>query len=270
MKKQLTATLAICCISFSLVLGQTRLEYGQNNYQENSKGIIYNKELGFYAKLQTRGFGLGASIGTIKTYYLTRFINIEIGSLRHIREYRQSFDFQAPATNRISRAFVFGKQNALYPLRIGFGEKRYLSEKAKQKGLAIGISYEAGPTLGLVKPYYLDLWQTEDSGLEYFIRSEKYTESNADVFLNVGRIYGASGFAKGISEMKIYPGAHAKLGIHFDWGAYDEMLKAVEAGAMVDFFFKEVPIMIETSDSDVKNTPLFLNLYLHFMLGKRW
>ncbi len=269
MKKQLVSIFAFSFLSLCFALGQTNLEYGRNNYQEN-KGIIYQKELGFYANLQTRGFGLGATIGAIKTYYLTRFINIEIGSLKHIREYRQSFDFQAPTTNRISRAFIFGKQNAFYPLRVGFGEKRYLSEKAKQKGLAIGITYEAGPTLGLLKPYYLDLWPNEIPGAEPYIRSEKYSSANESTFLNVGRIYGASGFGKGLGELKIMPGAHAKLAIHFDWGAYDEMLKGMEAGVMADFFFKEVPIMVETTDNNLRNTPLFLNLYLHFILGKRW
>ena len=41
-------------------------------------------------------------------------------------------------------------------LRVGMGAKRYFSEKAKRKGIAIGINYQAGVSLGLLKPYYLD------------------------------------------------------------------------------------------------------------------
>jgi hypothetical protein len=32
------------------------------------------------------------------------------------------------------------------------GEKKYFSEKAKRRGVAVGVNYEIGATLGLLKP----------------------------------------------------------------------------------------------------------------------
>ena len=261
---------AFWALTMPLLVGQEVLVPGENYYDE-SKGIIYNKELTFNFKLLTNGYAFGVDIGTLQTYYLTRFYSIEIGELKHPKEFRQSFDFRSPTTNRISRAFIFGKENTFIPLRLAYGEKRYLSEKAKHKGVAIGLSYAGGPSIGLLKPYYLDLLRFNDTGGEPFVRSERFTEENADYFLNTNNIYGSSGFARGLDEISIAPGVHAKFAVHFDWGAFDEFAKAIEAGVMVDYYFSRVPIMVDSPlVENAENKAVFINLYLNLQLGKRW
>lgn len=264
--------LIACILCVSTLYGQVSFEAGQNDYVDGNKGIVYNKEFTVDVKLHTNGFALGVNIGQLKSFYRTRFFNFEIGEIKHPKEFRQSFDFQTPVTSKVSRAFVFGKQNNFLVLRGGIGEKRYLSEKDKRRGLAVGISYEAGPSLGLLKPYYLELVRILEPGSEdYEIRSEKFSEENQDLFLGINSIYGSSGFTKGLSELSIMPGAHAKFAVHFDWGAFDEFVKAVEAGIMIDVYAKKVPIMVESElVSDSENRPLFINLYLNLQLGKRW
>ncbi|MEM8907273.1 MAG: hypothetical protein AAGD05_05450, partial [Bacteroidota bacterium] len=148
---------------------------------------------------------------------------------------------------------------------------RYFSEKAKEKGLAIGMSYVIGPSIGFLKPYYLDLFQLPNANGEQVITSEKYSDENADLFLNTGRIFGSSGFSKGLSEISILPGIHAKAGVHFDWGAFDEFVKAIEAGVMIDAYFQRVPLMVDNDEiENAENRPFFINLYLTLQLGKRW
>lgn len=251
---------------------QQVIEGNQNIYDE-SEGIIYNREFTVDVKLlQTNGFSVGVNIGQLKTYYLTRYFNFEFGELRHHKRFRQSFDFQQQAS-RISRAFVYGKQNNLYVLRGGFGEKRYLSEKAKRRGVAVGISYEGGVSLGILKPYYLELIRTTEPGSpqDFTIRSEKYSERNANTFLEISRIYGSSGFTEGLGEISAIPGAHGKFAMHFDWGAFDEFVKAIEAGVMVDVFLREMPIMVESPRvENSENRSVFINLYINLQLGKRW
>lgn len=261
---------ALSVFMMPMLFGQEVLVPGEN-YYEDKKGIVYSKELTVNFKLHTNGYSFGVDIGTLQTYYLTRFYSIEIGELKHPKEFRQSFDFRSPTTNRISRAFIFGKENTFIPLRVGFGEKRYLSEKAKRKGVAIGMSYAAGPSIGLLKPYYLDLLRFNDTGGEPYVRSERFSEENAAVFLNTNNIYGSSGFAKGLNEISVAPGAHAKFAIHFDWGAFDEFAKALDAGVMVDFYFRRIPIMVDSPIvENAENQSVFINLYLNLQLGKRW
>lgn len=265
--------LLMTVIMVSSLQAQKSIKFGEN-YYDDSKGTIYSREVTVDFKLHTNGFGLGVNIGELQTYYLTSFWNIELVEIKHPKEIRQSFDFQPTTNGKVSRAFIFGKQNNFYVLRGGFGQKRYFSEKAKRKGVAIGLSYEGGPSLGLLKPYYMELKYLEDQGIgnnDFVIRSEKFNEDNKDVFLDIGRIYGASSFAKGLSELSIIPGLHAKAALHFDWGAFDEFVKAVEAGIMVDFYFQNVPIMAENPGVvDAENRPLFINLFLNLQLGKRW
>ncbi|MCB0521797.1 MAG: hypothetical protein H6577_08625 [Lewinellaceae bacterium] len=228
-----------------------------------NKGIIYNKEFAIGLRLHTNGMAAGVSIGKIKTYYLTKYFHIELGELKHPKEIRQSFDAPSTLSGRISRAFKYGKQNNLYALRVGIGRKRYFSEKAKHKGVAVGISYELGPTLGLLKPYYLELRTEGGNSI-----SKKYSEQDAARFLDLTQIHGSSGWSKGFGEISLLPGAHGRAAVHFDWGAFDEYLKSVEAGIMVDVFTKKAPIMVE--QGGVENNQLFLNLFIHLQFGKRY
>jgi hypothetical protein len=253
------------------LLAQQTFDTNQNIYDEQ-KGIVYDREFTVDLKLHTNGYALGVNIAKLKSYYRTRFINFEIGEIKHPKEFRQSFDFQAQAA-KVSRAFVFGKQNNLLVLRGGLGEKRYYSQKARRKGLAIGLSYEGGASLGLLKPYYLELLRPSDPAdvQTFSIRSEQYTEENASIFLDISRIYGSSGFSRGLGEISVLPGLHGKAAVHFDWGAFDEFVKAMEAGIMVDVFFQNVPLMVESPlVGNSENRSFFINLYLNLQLGKRW
>ncbi len=272
MAQKIYLSFLLFAVALLPAMAQQTYDTGQNIYDE-SAGIVYDREFTVDVKLHTNGFALGANFARLKTYYLTRFFNIEIGEIKHPKEFRQSFDFQTPTAARVSRAFIFGKQNNFLVLRGGIGEKRYFSEKAKRKGLAVGISYEGGPSIGMLKPYYLELVRTDAPGEfdNFSIRSEKFSDENASTFLDISRIYGSSGFAKGLGEINFMPGLHGKFAVHFDWGAFDEFVKAIEAGIMIDAYFREVPIMVESDlVENTENKPLFINLYVNLQLGKRW
>lgn len=273
--RKINLFIVILTLATTYSFGQQYLPSGQNYYDDDLKGIVYNKEFTVDLKLHTHGFALGVNFGTLKTFYRTDFFNFEIGELKHPREVRQNFDFQPIPSGKVSRAFSFGKQNSFFVLRGGFGQKRYFSEKAKRRGLAIGLSYEAGPSLGLVKPYYLELIKLDtdpnDPSTNVNIVSERFSEDNLDEFLDANKIFGYSGFSKGLGEISVMPGGHAKFAVHFDWGAFDEFVKAIEAGVMVDFYFKKIPIMVESDRlNNIENQPYFFNLYLNLQLGKRW
>lgn len=253
----------IFTILFCTGLGLSAQEVIQpKQLDDASKGLIYNKEFAIGLRLHTNGLAAGLVFGKIKTYYLTKYFHVELGEMKHPKEIRQSFDAPSTLSGRISRAFKYGKQNNLYALRAGIGRKRYFSEKAKHKGVAVGVSYELGPTLGLLKPYYLELRSEGGNSV-----STKYSEKDANRFLDLTQIHGSSGWSKGLTEISLLPGAHGRAAVHFDWGAFDEYLKSVEAGIMVDVFTKKAPILVEREG--VENNQLFLNLFIHLQFGKR-
>lgn len=239
----------LCCLS---TLPQA---WAQANFDNSiRKGIIYDKELAFDFRIHTHGFfSFGVDVGTIKTYYKTQFYHFEVGGIKHPREYRQD-RLQAS----LSSSYIYGKQNNLYALRGGWGEKRYFSEKGENRGVAVGISYELGPSLGLLRPYYLDLELDGD------IKPMPYTPETASAFLDINRIQGASGIAYGWDDLKFRPGGHAFAGIHLDWGAFDKTVRALEVGVMADFYFGKVPIMVSED-----NRAYFINLFVNFQFGRR-
>jgi hypothetical protein len=234
--------------------------------EEPNKGVIYNKETTFDLRMHTRGLAVGLNFGKLRTYYLTRFYHIGIGELRNHKENRTSLD-QAGVGSSVSRPFVFGKQNNFYALRFGYGEKRYFSEKAKRKGVAVGISYQGGLSMGVLKPYYLNLYATENTGPFTSTVTVRYTEENAAAFLNPWNIFGAAPWTRGLGEIRFLPGIQTQVAVHFDWGAFDEYAKAVEAGIMLDLYFRDVPIMVD--QPGIENRPFFLNLFINLQFGKR-
>ena len=231
-----------------------------------NKGVVYNKELAFDFRLHTRGFAAGVTFGKIRTYYSTKFYSIEFGELKGPKETRLSFD-NLSINGQQAKSFIFGKQNNFFVLRGGIGGKRYFTEKAAKKGVAVGMSYSFGPALGILKPYFLELRRSVDN--RFRIVSERFSPENQDLFLNPQNIYGASSFTQGLADLGFRPGIHGKIGLHLDWGAFDEFIKAVDVGLMIDGYINKVPIMIETDDIDAENQRLFINLYVSLQLGKR-
>ena len=240
--------------------------FAQANFQirqaSKGKGLVYNKEKAVLIGGRVNGFALGYQWGDLKTYYKTTFYRVDLGFLRHPKETRVN---PSGTTVPTSNSFFYGKQNSFWQLRAGWGEKRYFSEKDANRGVAVGMSYSLGPTLGLLKPYYLTLNLPEGNGLKLPKNYIKYSEETAKTFLDKNKITGVAPFFTGISETKLTAGGHANLGVHFDWGAYEDFVRSIEAGVEADFFFKKVPILIAKEE----NRLYFLNLYLHLQLGKR-
>ena len=260
-------------LAFCSVLGLISCSmFGQITFQPKQiefdwKGIVYRYERAVDFTLHTHGFLLGFNTGRILTYDKTSYYHVSVGYMRDPRERSQNKNI--PLDNMTSKSFAYGKLNSLYVLRAGIGVKKYLSEKAKRKGIAVGYNYELGPAIAMLKPNYLYLlFEETQMGMSIpELRVERYSAENADVFLDYNRIFGGGGFSRGWKELTFTPGIQAKGGILFSLGAYDKYVKMVEVGIMADLFIKKISILAETEA--VSNKPYFINLYLTLQLGAR-
>lgn len=233
-----------------------------------ASGLLYEHELSFGIRLNTKGWGVFTNFGKKVSFDKSRFYHIEFAELRHPKEIKQSNDFGLIRWGRTPKPFVFGKQNNFYALHFGWGRKIFLGDKAEKSGVEVNWSYILGPSLGILKPYYLDvIYKIETVGneVQLFLDSRKYDPDDPDLFLNPSSIYGSTGFLEGIGEIKFYPGIHAKTSLVFDWANYSDFVKAIEAGISVDAYYKRVPIMIQEN-----NKPYFVLLYLGIQFGKKW
>lgn len=259
---------------FILILGFLNINLeAQKSFQPKQidnqwKGIIYRSEDTGRLTIHTNGYSLAYNHGTIKTYYKTNYYHIELGTLSDPREQKQNRNIPI-SFSRLSKSFRFGKQNHVYVVRAGKGTKKLLTDKTRREGIAVGYNFEAGPSIAILRPYYLELiYNYEEDGRYYNeLRTERYTSENADKFLDYNSVFSGASGSKGWSELSIVPGVQGKLGLFFSLGAYEEYAKSVEVGIMGDLYIKKIPIMVETPT--ISNKPYFINFYITLEFGKR-
>ena len=233
----------------------------------NMKGVLYDFERVFEMRIHPQGFAIGYKKGRLRSYYRTSYQNFEFGYVKDPREKRTNREVSIPGF-RVSSPYIYGKQNEFYTLRYSYGEKRYLSEKTRRKGLAVGIIYEGGLTMGLLKPYSLRFLRSDvDNPSDQFLELVEYSDEFRDDFLDERIIYGGAGFFKGWGSLSPIIGLHGKIGMHWGIGAFESKAKAIETGIMFDIFPGKVPILIE--QDDISNSFYFFKLYLSFQFGNR-
>jgi hypothetical protein len=113
--------------------------------------------------------------------------------------------------------------------------------------------YQGGLSLGLLKPYYVQLKDGRDI---------KYDSPDQTLFL--GEPVAGSGFSKGWSELKVEPGAFVKGALRFDFGRYNEQVQAIQIGISAEGYSKKVPIMALNDGQR-----LFIQGHLALVFGKR-
>ncbi len=134
-----------------------------------------------------------------------------------------------------------------------------LGTKSNKNGIAVSAIYGGGLSLGLIKPYYIQVRDVTTGNL----KDIKYDDDNT-LFLNATSIEGGSGIGKGFNELKINPGLHAKAALRFDHGKYNDMLSAIELGINVEYYTQTVNQMVLSKDRR-----LFFNGYIAITFGRR-
>lgn len=215
-----------------------------------------------------RDFSVG---GRLNTDGWTGFVELGYRKSRKKVTYFQ-FDFSEKKSNKevkkssayfTQRPFIYGKQNNFYQAKLGVGQRYMLGGKANKNGVEVDLIYYGGLSVGLLKPYYLNM--QVNGGSEEI----KYSPENAEQFLKVNDIIGAGGFGKGWNNLSVVPGLHAKLGMRFDWAHFNEVVSALEVGMNAEMYTKKIPIMVEYGGIDY-NKQFFFGAYVSLQFGKRW
>ncbi|HUM48268.1 MAG TPA: hypothetical protein PLD84_15160, partial [Chitinophagales bacterium] len=122
------------------------------------KGIIYNHELSGGISVHTAGWGIFMDVGKRQELKKKTIYEFEFTQLHHPKEVKQTIDFGFSFFGINSpKPFVYGKQNNFYQLNTSIGRQFMLTERAERKGVEVGLKVIGGLSLGLLKPYYLDL-----------------------------------------------------------------------------------------------------------------
>jgi hypothetical protein len=223
--------------------------------QEEEGAIIFHRQTVFGIKLITDGYALSLEMGRMKTARKSDLYSLEIGERKHPKEEK----IPSVAGTYLTNPYVYGKINNFYFAKLGYAQQRLIGNKGNKNGVAISAIAGGGISLGLLKPYYLKVFDP----LTREIRDVKYGE-NDTVFLSPDVILGATGFSRGFGEIKLTPGVFGKAALRFDYGRYNELVSAIEVGLSLESYVKKMPQMLLN-----KNRQVYFTAYAAIEFGRR-
>lgn len=173
---------------------------------------------------------------------------LELSNVKHPKEVRY--------TSFLGNTYIWGKQNYLYSIRPHYGRELILFRKAPQQGVQVSAIGAAGPTFGIVSPYYIDYATSR-------FDSER-VPFDPSVHDNRGEVLGPGRIFQGLGESEIKVGAHAKVGLAFEFGTFKTNVTGVEAGYMIEAFPQEI-VLVPTA----QNRSVFHSVYISLYYGLR-
>lgn len=221
-----------------------------------------SKELSGGFRLNTGGWSVFMERGVVKSeekesdfFYNLRYAQVEFSEKKHPKEMRSA---SGGGGSEGARTFIYGKINNFYTLKLGYGNRRMIAGKPDPGTVSIHWIYTGGLSLGMTKPYYVISGSGEDI---------KYSDEDQEDFLDGRNIGGASGWSKGLKEIKVIPGLQMRTGLHFDFAPRERRKTklAIETGITAELYSKNIELM-----ANQKAVPYFFNLYLSFQFGRRW
>jgi hypothetical protein len=174
---------------------------------------------------------------------------LELMNVKHPQEVRRNSTISG-------NQFIYGKSNYLYAVRLQYGRDLVLFKKAPQQGVEIKAIFAVGPTLGVVAPYYVEYFTSQQDS---FAKRSQYNPS-----IDYQLINGSGRLFEGIGESNIVPGANAKAAINFELGTIKSQVTGFEAGFLVDGYSKPIELMPGT-----KNYSVFPTVFLTIFYGSR-
>lgn len=221
---------------------------------DNTTVLLRKEKSGFFM-IHTGGFGIGYRSGKHITGYKKKMFEIELTGMKHPKEIKISNPYFEN-----SKSYVFGKENSFFMLRAGLGKQKIINSKPYWGGVELRYFYYGGFSLGLLKPVYLYILNETGTPNIYNLAMERYDPDKHFA----ENIFGRAPFFHGFDQLKPMPGLYAKIGFNFEYGTYDENLKAIETGITIEAYLKPVPIMAFN-----ENKNIFISLYLSFHFGYR-
>ena len=174
---------------------------------------------------------------------------LEIMNVKNSQEVRHSSGYTG-------NYFIFGKSNYLYAFRFQYGRDFIVFTKAPQQGVEIKAVFAAGPSLGIVAPYYIE--RTVDNSFFTSVH-EQYDPNNPNHSYN--NILGTGNLFEGIGESSVQIGGNLKAALNFELGYLKSQVTGFEVGFLVDAYFNKINLMPTADNKSVFPTVFFTVFY---------
>ncbi|SHJ41926.1 hypothetical protein SAMN02745146_3105 [Hymenobacter daecheongensis DSM 21074] len=240
----------------------------------NSDEPSYRKEFSYGINFNTRG-GLigGASVRSahVLDEKWSRYWSIEGVEVKHPKEQRQA--------SEAGGIYTGAKANYLFVLRPSVGLERIVFRKAPESGVQVSAMLGAGPSIGLLMPYYIyyDYTARDGSGRPLPPQDIRAEQFDPKKHTNEKLIVDRAPLFSGINETKPKIGAHLRGALSFEYGRYRDAVAGVETGFLLELYPKELLILKApqapagppvTSEKQLNNK-FFPSVYLTIYLGHR-
>ncbi len=222
--------------------GQSLFAQTQDSYDYNSEftwGINKNSYGGLIG-----GFVFKKARRLNKKMFET--FGLEVMNVKNPHEVRT----QAPSSGNY---FIYGKSNYLYALRFQYGRDFILFTKGPQQGVEVKLVLAAGPSIGVVAPYYVQVDPTGGQG--FYSYNTQYTPD-----ISYGEIQGTGSLFEGIGESTLKIGGNLKAALNFELGTAKNQVTGFEAGFLLDAYTSQVILMPSAENYAVYPT-VFLTLF---------
>lgn len=211
----------------------------------------YDKEYLFGLNKNTNGGligGIAFKMGTRIDDSQFAFWGVELSNVKNQKEARYN--------TVLGNSYIFGKSNYLYAIRPHYGREIILFKKAPNQGVQVSALAAAGPTFGLIAPYFIEYALNRVETVVEQYDPEKH-QSRFNI-LGTGRLF------QGIGQSQLAIGAMAKAALHFEFGVFRSSVTGLELGYMVEGYNKEIPLIPTT-----ENAQFFQSAYFTFFYGFR-
>lgn len=243
---------------FILSIGLVHFNFSQD------KEDRYSKELNVGINFNTNG----GIIGGFSMKYMRRInennlhvFSLDLLEVKHLKEQRTT-SFQT------GQAFIFGKQNNLFALRPQYGREITLFRKYPEEGIKLSAYFGIGPSLGFVKPYFVEYDATQPGDTS--IQVVPFTEE-----LDPSRVLRGGFPFRGFGQMQLQLGVNFKAGLNFEFSKKrpeeevpdrpHQHVTGIETGFSFEAFGEQIPIL-----GFAQNKSTYTAVYVVLYYGRRW
>jgi hypothetical protein len=204
----------------------------------------------FGASAATNGYGLHGNLALQTKGKLLHGFQVSTQTIIHPKETKVK---NSQRTN--SKPYVFGKINAGGTLRLSYTlEKELGTLNSNFANLIVGIS--GGPSLGLLKPYFVGYQDPDDIG-----NKPDIIQQNETSIANQNNINGPVSWTRGFKNLTVTPSFHLDFHLKIKWISPTNS-QGWTTGVRLDYFSDQYQILYK-SDKQA-----FTSIYTAYSLGR--
>ncbi|WP_461095673.1 hypothetical protein [Spirosoma luteolum] len=244
-----------CLLGSGNALAQTS-EPDDDNYQRTTTfGVTTNTNSGILGGLsfrQTRRLP-----GDLFGLPQARYLSVEVVNVKHPKEIQTTSNFA-------SSRYILGKENYLFAVRGQYGREIALFQRSGDDGMTVNGIVAAGPTLGIIKPYYVNV---QEGNRTVSVPYSSLTQAGA-----IGAPIGPGGFFQGFGQSKFTVGLNVKTALSFELSTFRSNTTGVEIGFLTEIFPQKIVIIPNTgpgSSREDGNRSFFTSGYITLFFGSR-